>query len=370
MARRRQDRKRNKRRANDGRGPSALPPAYRDALLAIEAHERPPGYAGLNGETRRAASDAQFISFAQRYWFDWRHTKIRLYRFLLEERDSIARREGTRWSVADFDPEDVVYNQVTNGILASAASEFCQYVEDLAVLARACASEQYFARDLSEAQAGKMQKVAKSWATADEQATADLLQFPLWPERHTFHGSPIGEEYLNAVQRAVTRLRAVGELYSQWEFHFMRYKHGLLLALSQGASPTPEFFAQRRNGLGASVAAFDCGAVLDPANRTEPVFAIPDIGERSAHVRLNAAHLAAERNLLRLVHPTPLEPSIELFEQGASYVSQLQRVLLRNREQQILGPAHDPYYMPSEDPAAVTVIRSAPPDEQVLDPPR
>jgi hypothetical protein len=307
-----------------GRSVDSLPANYRDALLAIERHERPDGYPGLTPVTRRAVNDSQFLSFARGYWADWRHTKIRLYRYLLEERAAIAKREADRWTVANLKPEDVTYQQVTNGIIASAASEFCQYAEDLAVLSRACRSDHFFARDLTEAKAGKMQERVKSWSSASDQDVAALLRFPLYTDRGSWPENSATEAYVTGLQLGIDRLRTIGNLYKAWEFHFMAYKHGLLLALTEADSPTEEFFESRQATLRGHPQAFDNGAVFDSAGRGEPLFVLPP-GDHD--VMWNAAHLAAERNLLRLIPPEPLEADIRQFESAASFVSQLMRVM-------------------------------------------
>jgi len=333
------------------------PSKFEDMLLVIERHERPADYPGLTGETRRAASNAQFIAFYERYWPDWRHTKLRMYRRLLDDRNAVLEAERSRLEKAELHAETVIYGQFTGGLLAAAASEFCQYAEDLAMLVRACASDGFFARDLAEAQAGKMQAKAKSWESIDEAAATLQLRIPAFGNAETWRDTDIGKDYLEAIARSRDRLHVVGRLYRAWEPIFMRYKHGLQLALVEPGR-TIETLVE---GAGLPMQlphAFYCGAA-SPEERDSPMFMLPTFGDDD--VRLNAAHLARERNLLRLVDVTNMSADIKLFEGAKAFVSQLQRALLENKATEIQGRPGRPFYVPAEDPAALIAFYREPP---------
>jgi hypothetical protein len=333
--------------------------AFHDALHAFEQLERPDTYPGLNATTRRAASKAQFITFAGSYSHDWRHSKLRMYRQLLVDRERLLVLERERLEAAGQDAEVAVYQELTNGILASAASEFCQYVEDLAVLSRACKSEDFFARDLATFSAGKMQEEVKGWTRADTGTAARVLLIP------EFSSDPppsddVGKAYVRALELGASRLRRLGDLYAKWQFHYLRYKHGLLLALRyQPIPPGPkrdEFLARKRTETTGFPVAFDCGSVAEALKEQGPLLIMPEIGPDALDVRWNVGALAEERNLLRHVFPPGGERNIDVFVDAAALVSQLQLVLIQNRYAQLVPDAERSYFMPAEDPSAMLQV--------------
>jgi hypothetical protein len=359
--------KKNKKAPSAQRSGRKLSPqaaAFERALDGVEAHERPPGYPGFTAETRREASASQFVTFAQQYWHDWRHTKIRLYGLLLEDRERIIDHERKRLTTAELDPEIVVYQEVTNGLIAAAASEFCQSAEDLATLVHASGSADFFARDIASASAGQMQESVKRWANVGMREAAATLRMPWFEPSPAWTETALGQDYLAALNRAAERLRDISRLYRAWQFHYFRYKHGLLMALRYSeftdAAKRAEFIARRKGSTAGSPVAYDCGSVgeaLDDPTFQQTGLILPDIGPGSTHVRWNAKHLARERNLLRHVFP-PFggEPDIKEFERVAGYVSQAQLVLIRNRGAELRPDAELSYFMPAEDPAATLRI--------------
>jgi len=339
--------------------------AFEKALDAVEAHERPPEYEGFTARTRKEASASQFLTFAQQYAPDWRHTKIRLYRMLLEDRARVVEHERERLVRAGLDPRITVYQDVTNGLIASAASEFCQSAEDLAVLAHACNSDDFFARDIASASAGRMQEEVKRWAHINLRDAASVLRVPWFEPADEWKDTPVGQGYLQAVDRSAALLREVGRMYRTWQLHFFKYKHGLQLALRYGqaggdARWWDDFIARREATTRGFPVAYDCGSIgqaLDDPTSPQSGLILPDIGPGSTHVRWNARHLAQERNLLRHVFPPgDAEPDIQEFERAASYVAQAQRVVLFNRSAELRPDAEQSYFVPAEDPAAVLRI--------------
>jgi hypothetical protein len=331
---------------------------FEKVLREAAQEERPPDYPGLTGENRRAASRSQFLTYSARYWADWRRSKVRMYRFLLEKREELLERERRRLETGGHHPETVVYQEMTNGLVAAAAAEVCQYAEDLGVLVYACDSDDYFARRVNEAHAGKIQRDVKEWAYTTRQSAAKALRIPYSAEEADWNEkNPIVKEYVLGLARARDRLKAIGRFYRDWELVFMNYKHGLMLSLRDptGLPQTEEFLNSRRDSLEAAPWAFDCKPVNQAIDQDQQTgLVIPDVGEPSNHVRWNLAELAKERNLLRIVFPPDLdgEPHIVAFERVSSWISQLQRVLLRNRVSE-LSEQPEPYFVPHEDPDAL-----------------
>jgi hypothetical protein len=349
-----------------GKRPKAQPssrkkaPKFEEALRRMEQEDRPANYPGLTPEHRRAASTSQFFTFLSRYWPDWRHTKVRMYRFLLEEREQLLARERERLERGGHHPETMVYQEMTNGLIAAAASEVCQYAEDLGTLVAACDSDEYFVKELAASRAGPIRSRIKDWTGVTGAQTADILRIPFYQERDDWEEtSPVVRDYVLGLGRARDRLRAIGDFYRKWEKHFMRYKHGLLLGLSEpGVEEKSEaFLDERRSSLSGSPFAFDCGPISQAIDQDGQIgLIIANIEE--SHLRWNASKLANEQNLLRLVLPPPLggTPHIRDFERISSWIAQLQRVVLWNRAVQLQEQPGQPYRMPHEDPEALLVI--------------
>jgi len=264
----------------------------------------------------------------------WRYVKIKLYSRLLSERDAIAA------DLPAIVPSDVVsarsraYQDITNGLLAAAASEFCQYAEDLAVLCNAIRSDGYFARDLTRFKAGKIETQVKSWTDVDSARTCSTLLIPEVHPSAPWPDATVRKGYEEGVGRATELLRAISMMYTTWYHHFIRYKHGLLLALAPYASEVGDKFVKehRGNTKGLPVA-FDAASIDDIVGRPEfqSLLCIPDLS--CDHLKWNALTLSREDNLLRYVMPTfrnGEQPGMEDFESAALAVGQLQDVAIYN----------------------------------------
>ena len=105
-----------------------------------------------------------------------------MYRFLLEEREQLLVRERERFERAGLHPETMVYQEMTNGLIGAAASEVCQYAEDLGVLVAACASDEFFAQKLA-ARAGDAQSRVTGWVGVTDQQAAEALRIPYYNDR-------------------------------------------------------------------------------------------------------------------------------------------------------------------------------------------
>jgi len=339
-------------------------------LLTAEKKDRPADYPGLTGETRRSASRAQFLLFQQLYWPDWRHTKIRLYQQLLEERERIVERERSRFTLGGVSPELVVYREITNGLLAAAASEFCQYAEDLAVLAKACGSDEFFARDVATSDAGKMQSAVKAWAGIDRRGAATVLRIPWCEPDPSWTETELGRAYLQGLDLAASRLSEIAMTYRQWQFHYMKYKHGLLLALRMGEVSEqlmPKYIEERRASPRGCPVALGCGDVGDAIDGVAAGKAVPGqgmifmFGSEANDVWWNLQALTRERNVLRPVFPPfCYEVDISEFVRVGAFVSQAQLTLLRNRTRELEPDQTDSYCIPADDPAALFQVHRKP----------
>ncbi|MDH3845054.1 MAG: hypothetical protein OES69_14025 [Myxococcales bacterium] len=327
-------------------------PQVEQAFQRAEQEGRPADYPGLTPEHRKAASTSQFFTFLSRYWPDWRHTKVRMYRFLLEEREQLLARERERLQRGSHHPETIVYQEITNGLIAAAASEVCQYAEDLGVLVSACDSDEFFAQKLAGTRAGSAQDRVKGWKDVTDGQAAGILRIPFDQDRNDWEETdPIVQDYVLGLARARNRLREIGRFYRDWELHFMRYKHGLLLGLSEPevVEQSSAFLDRRRSSLSGAPFAFDCAPISQAIDQCRQLgLIIANVDED--HVRWNISKLAQERNLLRLVLPSPLgnQPDIWEFERISSWISQLQLVLLWNRARELDEQHGTAYYMPAE----------------------
>jgi len=278
-----------------------------------------------------------------------------MYRFLLENREELLARERSRLEAGHRHAETVVYQEMTNGLIAAAAAEVCQYAEDLGVLVRACRSDDYFARDLKGTRAGVIQQDVKSWTNATNETAARALRIPDLPEDPGWDEKDSRvREYVLGRARARERIRAVGRFYRDWEFFFMSYKHGLMLALTEtgDAVQNAEFLQSRRNSFKGNPGAFDSRPLNQVIDQDEMDYVlIPNVDPLD--LRWNLSELAKERNLLRIVLPPREdgEPHMLAFERISSCISQLQRVLIWNRAYE-LEEKHG-FHVPHEDPDAV-----------------
>lgn len=314
---------------------SATISAFEKALKALEQHDRPDGYLGLTASNRRKASFQQFEVFASTYWPMWRFIKIRMYRRLFTQRDEIASDIERDLPDKTVSPSSRAYHEVTNGLMASVVSEFCQYAEDLAILCRALQGRDgYFARDLRKYAAGKIQDIVKSWAQFDRSRTCHMLIVPMVQEDIGWSDPKIYDHYKAGIDEAVESLKSISAAYSAWFYHFICYKHGLALALAPFASQIDEeTIARRRTNTEAFPMAFDSGSLPEIINdpRFQQLLVIPNM--QALDVRLNAFALSKERNLLRYVNPPlgPMSPNaLEDIERAAYAVGQLQIIALQN----------------------------------------
>ncbi len=342
------------------RSPSAAARSFEKSLLAFENDKRPANYPGLTAETRRRASNAQFLTFHEKYWDDWRHSKLRAYRFLLTQREAFLACESKHLSEAGLHPQSVIYQEFTNGLMASAVSEVCQYAEDLSLLSAAADSDSYFARDLASGHAGRIQQRVLSWKGISEEAVAKLLHIPWFSNRESVKDTEVGHAYLGSLKLAQERVQGISAFYKAWQPHFMRYKHGLLLALRFASGTRDDaFVSKRREKLSGFPVIFDCGSIVEAIDSDgHRVLIFPDVSERSADVKLNAVHLARERNLLRMVFPPRNQggATIDQFIEIAAWISQCQRVLLENRRLEISPEPGRPFHVLHEDPAATLAV--------------
>jgi len=308
--------------------------AFEKALETFESHRRPPGYPGLTAETRRRANIAQFEVFASAYWPMWRYVKIHSYRRLLGQRDDIAIDLGDLFPSDEISAPSRTYQEVTNGLLASAASEFCQYAEDLAALCQALQSDDFFARDLLSFSAGRIQNQLQGWKHINRDKCCKLLCIPVIDKTVQWPIKEVKAEYDSGIERSIELMRSISVIYSNWYYHYMRYKHGLALALAPFANELEEsYMDERRQDTRGLPVAFDCGSVSEIVGKQhfQSLLSIPNMG--ADDVRLNALSLSRERNLLRYVMPPRRDaepPSIDELEEAAFFIGQLQHVAIRN----------------------------------------
>lgn len=265
----------------------------------------------------------------------WRYVKICLYRRLLEQRDAIS------VDLPNILPSDQIsatsrtFQDITNGLIGAAAAELCQYAEDLAVICQALASGEYFAKNLTQFSAGRIQNCVKSWCDISETEARDLLfipevdQDPPWPNPDCQRG------YQEGIAEVRDCLRGISVLYHQWFQHHIRYKHGMLLALAPYTSQIddPAFIERRRTSDRGYPVVFDAACVADLVTRSDfhQFLCVPSIG--CDDLKWNALKLSREGNLLRYVMPPVrdnCEPSLQDLENSAYRIGQLQRVVLFN----------------------------------------
>ena len=303
-------------------------------MRALQDAGRPPDYKGLTAEHRARANYAQFIAFSRTYWPMWRYVKINLYSRLLAERDAIAMDLPAILPGDPVSPRSRAYQDVTNGLLAAAASEFCQYAEDLAVLCHALHSNGYFARDLTRFDAGKMKTQVNSWIGVDRAKTCSTLLIPQVDPGVPWPNDDVRAAYETGVDRAAELLDGISAAYTAWYHHFIRYKHGLLLALAPYAPEIgDDYILEHRGNTRGLPVAFDAASVNDIVGRPEfrDLLCIADLS--CEHVKWNALTLSRENNLLRYVMPMLRDgeqPTMKEFESAAFAVGQLQQVVIHN----------------------------------------
>lgn len=280
--------------------------AFERSLAALQDHERPEDYPGLTEDNRRAASFAQFQFYTQTYWPWWRYVKIRSYEKLLKEREQLVADYST-WIPDDLvSAESRVYQEMTNGLIGSAISELCQYIEDLATVVEAIQSEGFFARKVVGDKSGKPRNTIDAWAKLGPEKACGMFGVPPVPKDQRWPSEKTESAYGDGVTLLVATLGELSRVYFEWEYLFLRYKHGLGLALAPFEKQLdPEQIDQRRNEEKGTPFAFDSSSMPQyiGSDYYEGGFILVLEGEGTEHVKHNALNLSKERNLLRLVAP-------------------------------------------------------------------
>ena len=309
--------------------------AYESALEVLEAHDRPPTYRGLTPDTRARASFAQVRVFSRSYWPMWRYVKICLYQRLLDERDAIAADLPNLLRGDHVSPTSRAFQDITNGLLAAAAAEFCQYAEDLGIICHALSAGDYFAQKLTRFNAGHPQNEVKRWSTISDSDVRDFLFIPKVALDPPWPNADCQRIYVDGIAEARGRLQSISTLYQQWFQHHIRYKHGLALALAPYVEQIDDsaFVDRRRSDDRGYPVAFDAACVADLVVR--PDFhqfpCVPSID--CDDLKWNVLKLSRERNLLRYVIPPMRDvdgPSLGDFAKAAYTIGQLQQIALFN----------------------------------------
>lgn len=253
----------------------------------------------------KEANDSQIKSYFASYDRFWRLHKLLLLKRLLRERESIrgdfSEYYGPHW-VPDYD--QIIYRNITDGILADALSETTMLCEDYFCLLRYIRETRYFVKKAIYYSAGEVTKLPNQV----EKPTIEMLRKMFFIPGEKFIESSFARanlatanSELNEVDRLLKEMeanhRSTVLFHRNHSYIQGQYKHGLKLVLhEQSGSMKKEELARRKTEFKGPLWYFenkDQERMLDYGATMIPDFS-------SQGFRKNFAHLAATRNMLRI----------------------------------------------------------------------
>lgn len=294
------------------------------------------------GKDKEKANDRQIAVYLSSYDFYWRLNKLLLIKRALEDRENMPALFEHHYGERYFDYEQLTYHNVTNGLLADAASELTMLCEDYFGLLKFVREKMFFVKKMVSYSAGKVLQLNKSLAAADEATIRKLFFIPnaqLVEQSFARHNVGTANQSIKSFNRQLSILvdhhRYTIETYRKYSEAHNQYKHGLKLALNGfGGKIDPKALEQKKNELSSSIFIFENKHLREAAKKGGLM--VPDIG--IPEIRNNLKELSEERNLLRLelVHNV----DIEWLIQTAKNIVVLTTILVSNRMEIINNKDH------------------------------
>ncbi|MCX5542589.1 hypothetical protein M3A49_24335 [Paraburkholderia sp. CNPSo 3076] len=213
----------------------------------------------------RAANDHQLQIYLSRYDRFWRLHKLFSLRFLLTNREALRAVVQEIYAGEKVDDEQLVYNNVTNGILADATSELVMLCEDYFSLLRFLREPLRFVKKAIAYSAGSVTTLSKSLREPNAGALRKLFFLPSADVCGSFFANhDLSTAHTNALtlDAQVQSLKSLHHdaiaFYDKHSDFHVQYKHGLKLALHglHGVLPEAEI-GRRKQELSAPLFAFE-----------------------------------------------------------------------------------------------------------------
>ncbi len=255
-------------------------------------------------EERRIANDHQIRLYFTYYDRFWRLHKLLALREVLRERERFKLTLQNSYGEGYFDYETVIYQNVTNGILADAISEVVMYCEDYLGLLKFIREKFYFVKRTVSYSAGSVVNIASRLRTVSREQTERLFFLPpiatveaSFARQDASTTQSSTQEYLQGVDRLISKHESAVSLYERYRDAHSQYKHGLKLCLNGfGGKLREEEVQRRRSETSGSVFILQNKMPMEAAGAGSVM--LPDISADA--IRRNIRTLFDERNLLHL----------------------------------------------------------------------
>ncbi|WP_033535871.1 hypothetical protein [Caballeronia zhejiangensis] len=251
-----------------------------------------------------SANDHQLQIYFERYDRFWRLNKLVLLRHLLGEREQLRHVYKDFYHWDSIEDEQVVYGNITNGILADAVSELVMLCEDYFSILRFIREPLFFVKKALSYSAGAVTNLPLWLSTPNDSTLRRMFFVPseeittahyAYKDVSTAHAATIElEEHLECLKGL--HKESVDFFKKHSDFH-IQYKHGLKLALSglHGSIPDDEV-ARRKLSYSAPLFAFE----NKPVGQLGYGAAMMILGIQFDPLRSNLSTLIKDLNLLHI----------------------------------------------------------------------
>ncbi|CAN7472501.1 hypothetical protein [Paraburkholderia hospita] len=281
----------------------------------------------------RLANDHQIRIYFSRFDRFWRLHKLIAMKHLLASREGFRAVVREVYEGQGVDDLQLVYGNITNGILADATSELAMLCEDYFALLRFIREPLYFVKRAVNYKAGSVTTLSKALRHPTDDMLRRMFFIPspkIMTSVFAEHSLASANENINALAGQLNYLRelhdsAMGFHEKHKDFH-VQYKHGLKLALSGLHESLPDAEIDRRKReFSAPLFAFENKPMSELGYESAmfiPGFGYPSIGN-------NLGKLHGDLNLLHIqfLHDVDIDNWISL----ARKVVKLINFLISNR---------------------------------------
>ena len=182
----------------------------------------------MNSEQRKQASIDLTLTYLSSYYTDWRLAKILTIQKLVSERYTFFKsiiREVKQFD--DNSGEATIAQEIKNGLYFDAIGECVQYIEDLFALIKASENPDYFIKNIVTYDAGRITNFIKSFRPSKTNI-AKAFHYPGELELESQEHINMYEEGINNL---ISLVDSLVKFYSDYEFLYIQYKHGLAVAM-------------------------------------------------------------------------------------------------------------------------------------------
>lgn len=255
-------------------------------------------------EERRIANDHQIRLYFTYYDRFWRLHKLLALREFLRERERLKAVFQNSYGEGYFDYETVIYQNVTNGILADAMSEVVMYCEDYLGLLKFIREKLYFVKRTVSYSAGSVVNIAGRLRTLSREQTECLFFLPpvatvevSFARQDASTAHSLIQQYSQGVERIISKHESAVRFYERYRDAHSQYKHGLKLCLNGlGGKLREEELQRRRSETSGSVFILQNKMPMEAAGAGGVM--LPDISVDA--IQQNIRTLFDDRNLLHL----------------------------------------------------------------------